>query len=276
MTRLLRDSLEGVLDEHEMGQLVSAFDQIGSIIVIRIPQSLHDKRHVIGETLLEKVKIADRVFCQVSDVAGDYRTRNLELVAGEGDTTTIHRENGCRFLVDVEQVLFTPHLSTERDRVAALVGPGRTVINMFGGVGMFSMPIARRVPSTVYNIDINPRAIELCRHNITLNRLAGRIIPMAGDAGTILWDMEDMADHTLMPLPEDTDRFLDAAVHATKRGGTIHYYSHIHADHKHDAAALSERHLGSILQADFRVAGSRLVSAVGPRYYQTVVDMVLL
>ena len=275
MTRLLRRALAGALSDDEMGLLVSAFDQIGEIIVIRIPRSLYPRRVAIGEALLANVKAANRVFCQVSEVGGDYRTRGLELVAGEGGTQTEYRENGCRFLVDVESVFFTPRLSTERARVAGLVRPDEIILNMFGGAGMFSVQMAKKTPCTVYNLDINPEATRYCEMNAGMNRMAGRVVSITGDAATLPDGMPGASDRTLMPLPESSDSFLEQAVAATKSGGTIHYYSHIHADRKQDAARLSASHFSDIVPAESKVTYCRLVRAVGPRYYQTVVDAVI-
>ena len=40
MTRMLKKALENILTAKESDQLVSAFDQIGDIIIVRIPDSL--------------------------------------------------------------------------------------------------------------------------------------------------------------------------------------------------------------------------------------------
>jgi len=58
MTRMLKKALEDVLSEKESDELISAFDQIGDIIIVRIPDSLLAKKKVIGKTLLENVKTA--------------------------------------------------------------------------------------------------------------------------------------------------------------------------------------------------------------------------
>ena len=121
---MLKKALEGILSEKESEELFSAFDQIGDIIVIRIPDSLLSKKKIIGGIILERVSTAKSVFYQSSDVEGDFRTRSLELVAGEDRTETEYKEYGCRFAVDVEKVFFSPRLSTERERIANLVQDG--------------------------------------------------------------------------------------------------------------------------------------------------------
>jgi tRNA (guanine37-N1)-methyltransferase len=272
---MLKKALENVLSEKESEDLFSAFDQIGDIIIVRIPDSLLSKKKIIGKTLLEQVKTAKSVFYQSSSVEGDFRTRDLEILAGVDKTETEYKEFGCRFIVDVEKAFFSPRLSTERDRIAELVQDGEIVINMFGGVGMFSIIAAKRKKCTVYNIDINPIAAKLCEKNIELNKkLVGKVVSIHGDATKIIEEQfRDQGDRVLMLLPERSDEFLNSAILATKSNGIIHYYSHIHADKKSQAAKLSEKHYLDITPIKSKIINSKIVRAVGPRYYQTVVDV---
>lgn len=271
---MLKKVLQGVLTEKESEELFSAFDQIGDIIVVRIPDSLVSKKKIIGETLLDQVKTANSVFYQSSSVEGDFRTRNLELIAGNDKTETEYKEYDCRFIVDVEKAFFSPRLSTERERITSLVKDGEVIINMFGGVGMFSIMAAKKKKCTVFNIDINPVASQLCEKNVERNKLMGNVISINGDAAQIIRSqLENKGDRTLMLLPERSDEFLDSALLATKNNGFIHYYSHIHAEIKSDAPKLSEEHYLSISSVDSKILNSKIVRAVGPRYYQTVVDV---
>ena len=271
---MLKKALESVLTPEEGEELISAFDQIGDIIILRIPDSLLSKKKIIGETLLNEVKIARSVFYQASSVEGDFRTRNLEILAGNNNTETEYKEFGCRFIVDVENAFFSPRLSTERERIANLVQDGEIVTNMFGGVGMFSIMAAKKKKCTVFSLDINPIASKLCEKNTGLNKLAGKVISINGDASKIIQEqLIDKSDRTLMLLPERSDEFLEAAISTTKNKGIIHYYSHIHAEKKSEAGKLSEKHYLQVTPVQSEIIGSKIVRAVGPRYYQTVVDV---
>ncbi|HJM25665.1 MAG TPA: class I SAM-dependent methyltransferase family protein [Nitrosopumilus sp.] len=271
---MLKKALENVLTLAENSELISAFDQIGEIIIVRIPDSLLSKKKIIGETLLKEVKIAKSVFYQASDVEGDFRTRKLEILAGEDNTKTEYKEFGCKFTVDVENAFFSPRLSTERERIANLIQDGEIITNMFAGVGMFSIMAAKKKKCTVFSLDINPMASKLCEKNIEQNKLAGNIISINGDASEIIKEqLMDKSDRTLMVLPERSDEFLESAINTTKNGGIIHYYSHIHADKKSDAGKLSEEHFLQISPIQSEILTSKIVRPVGPRYYQTVVDV---
>ncbi len=271
---MLKKALENALTEKESNELISAFDQIGEIIIVRIPDSLLPKKKIIGKTLLEEVKIVRSVFYQASAIEGDFRTRDLEILAGEDNTETEYKEFGCRFRVDVKNAFFSPRLSTERERIANLIQDGEIMTNMFAGIGMFSIMAAKKKKCTVYSLDINPTASKLCETNIGLNKLAGEVISINGDASEIIKNqLMDKSDRTLMLLPERSDEFLDSAINTTKDGGIIHYYSHIHADKKTDAGKLSEEHYLNVTPVKSEILDSKIVRAVGPRYYQTVVDV---
>ena len=274
MSRMLKKTLESVLSTKESDELISAFDQIGHIIIIRIPDSLISKKKLIGETLLEQVKSAKSIFYQSSSVDGEFRTRDLEILAGDDKTETEYKESGCRFFVDVRNVFFSPRLSSERTRIAEFVNNDEVIVNMFGGVGIFSIIAAKMKRCTVFNIDINPLAAKLCKKNIVINKLVGNVISIEGDASQVInSQLENKSDRTLMLLPEKSDEFLDSAILSTKSGGIIHYYSHIHADKKSDAAKLSEQHYMQITPVKSTILGSKIVRPVGPRFYQTVVDV---
>ena len=61
---MLKKALENILSPSESEELFSSFDQVGEIIVLRIPDSLKSKKKIIGETLLDQVKTTRSVFYQ--------------------------------------------------------------------------------------------------------------------------------------------------------------------------------------------------------------------
>ena len=283
MTRMLRAALGGAIGDGEAALAYSSFDQIGHVIIVRVPAGLAHRRAEIGRVLLGAVKPARSVYAQSTDVSGEHRTRGLELIAGVDEPVAVHAEHGCRLEVDVRAAFFSPRLSTERQRVAAAVSDGETVLNMFGGVGAFSIAAAMAKRCTVYSVDVNPAAARLCEANARRNsrRMAGAVVSVHGDAREAAASLFGAggggrrADRTLMLLPERSDEFLADAAEATADVGTIHYYAHVHADKKAGAPAEAERRFRAASPVRAEVSHSRVVRAVGPRYYQAVVDAVI-
>ncbi|HEY1249332.1 MAG TPA: class I SAM-dependent methyltransferase family protein, partial [Nitrososphaera sp.] len=250
------------------------------IIVIKIPHDLMPKNKLIAETILANIKTAKAVFAQVSPVKGDYRVRDLEFVAGENRTLTEYREYGCRFKVDVAKAYFSPRLSTERFRIASMVGPDETIVNMFAGVGTYSILITRMNKTCrVYSIDSNIAAVKLCEENAKLNKVQERVVSIYGDAAKVIKEknLAGKADRVLMPLPEKAKEFVESAVLALKNKGIVHYFDHIKAESKKASQdmGLQEAH-NTFGKYNHEVQKVRVVREVGPRIYQIVADISII
>lgn len=227
--RSLKEALEGDLGEEELEEVPTSFDVVGDIAVIKIPDVLAGKKGIIGEALMKVQGNVNTVLNQTSPVSGEFRTRDLEFIAGEDKTETIHKEYGCSFKVDLAKVYFSPRLGHERNRIAQLVSPEEVVTNMFAGVGCYSILIAKHSdPEKVYSIDKNEHSVKYMKENVRINKVGEKVIPIRGDARKVIEEhLQGKADRVLMPLPEFARDFLDSAVQALKQeGGIIHFYDY--------------------------------------------------
>lgn len=274
---MLKQALASVLTPEETAEVYSAFDQIGSVVIVKIPDSLSARKQAIARAILENVKTARGVFAQASAVQGDYRVRDLEYLAGENTTVTEYKEHGCRFKVDVARAYFSPRLSTERQRIAEMVGDGESVVNMFAGVGTYSIVIAKANRTCrVYSIDSNPVAAELCSMNAKLNKVADRVESICGDAREVISSrLAGAADRVLMPLPERASEFVNDAVLALRQGGgTVHYFAHVKAENKKAGVTAGRQDAeGAFSDHAHEIKCVRVVREVGPRLYQIVADV---
>lgn len=279
MAHILKTILKDILPPEDISKLYSAFDIVGSIIIIKIPDSLNSKKQIIAETILVNIKSAKSIFAQTSAVQGDYRLRTLEYLAGVNCPTTEYKEHGCRFKVDVSKTYFSPRLSTERIRVSNMIADNEIITNMFAGVGTYSILIAKNNKTCkVYSIDSNPIANELALLNAELNKVQERVIPICGDAKeVIVKQLRGTSTRVLMPLPEKAKEFVDFAVMALKeKKGMIHYFAHIKATSKKlalDNAALDIQY--AFTNHDYRIVSTRIVREVGPHLYQIVSDIIV-
>lgn len=207
----------------ELAELLpSAYDVIGDVLIIRIPEGLEGRRHAVGEALLTAHPQV-RVVMADTGVKGDLRIRELERIAGHGPSETVHRESGVRIPVDPAAVYFNPRLATERARVAAAVRDGETVIDMFAGAAPFGLIICRNArPAAVHSIDLNPEAERFVREGMRLNRI-GNLFPYTGDARSVIRELPP-ADRVIMNLPQSAELFLEDALEAVRPGGTVHLH----------------------------------------------------
>lgn len=202
--------------------LPSSYDTLGSIALVKMADEVTPYAPQIGKAIIATQKSIKTV-CMDSGIVDEFRTRNVKVVAGDKSTETIHREYGMTFKMDVAKVFFSPRLATEREIVARQVGVGEVVIDMFAGIGPFSILIAKtRSPKAVYAIDLNPEAVKFMKENIALNKVMA-VTPILGDAREEIAKLEK-ADRIIMNLPHDASGFVPDALRALKPGGTIHYY----------------------------------------------------
>jgi tRNA (guanine37-N1)-methyltransferase len=257
----------------------SSFDVIGDIAIFRIPKDHSDRAKEFAKLILSTHKGLKTVLQQDSPISGEFRLHELTGLAGENKTKTLHKESGCSFEVDLQTCYFSPRLSFERKRIAQLVCPGESIINMFSGVGCFSIIITKFTKlSKVFSIDINPSAIEFQLKNINFNGVYSRVIPILGDSKRIVeTHFPSSVDRVLLPLPEKAFEYLDCAVSALKpRGGWIHYYDFACAKRKEDSikkTILKVNTKLNKLHLTFDIPFFRVVRSIGPNWFQIILDI---
>jgi tRNA (guanine37-N1)-methyltransferase len=156
------------------------------------------------------------------------------------------------------------------------VRDGETVVDLFAGVGPFSVLIGKRnLNVKVYAIDLNPDAVELLNVNVRVNRVENRVFPILADAREIArTNLKDTADRVIMNLPETAIDFIDAACNAIKpEGGIIHFYAFIRSpDSKEN---LQQRFSGAIKKNGRKVVSFLYVKSIretAPFESQIVLD----
>jgi tRNA (guanine37-N1)-methyltransferase len=278
--KALVQALENKLPPHLLASLPRALDVIGDIAVIEIPRELKTYQNLIGEAILATHKNVQTVLAKVGAVSGTYRLRQFEIIAGEPKTSTIHKEYGCQYYVDVAKAYFSPRLSHEHSRVASLVQNGETVVDLFAGVGPFSVLIAKNNPDVkVYAVDINPEAAEFLKRNVRLNRVENRVVPIQGDARQVIEErLLGVADRVIMNLPEKAMEFIDAACRAIKpSGGIVHYYAFVRLP---DSLENAQSSFSEAVEKTGRKVGAFLsaktIRETAPYEWQVVLDAKIL
>jgi tRNA (guanine37-N1)-methyltransferase len=277
LRKRLRDKLSAVLPPEELDKVYNSFDVIGDIAIIKL--NALQNAQAIANQIMACQKNIKTVLTPATSITGDFRVRELKHLAGEIKTVTCHKESGCSFKVDVEKCYFSPRLSFEHSRIAKLVESGETVINMFAGVGCFSILIAKTTSQTrVYSIDVNPTAIQCIEENVRINEVEESVFPILGDARDIINSkLQGVADRVLMPLPEIALQYIPCALSALKQtGGWIHYYDFQHAPGKENPTEKTKLKVAEKLDClgvNYVFANSRVMRPTGPNWYQTVVDI---
>ncbi len=241
-----------------------SFEVVGDIAIVE-----GDQAEQVASALMSCYKMVKTAIAPISDVEGEFRTRRFRHVAGENGTITTHKEHGLRYRVDLEGAYFTPRLGTERLRVAEQVNPSDVVLDMFAGVGPFSLLFAKR-GARVIAIEKNPVAVKYLRENALLNKIQDIEI-LEGDAADLAPRYENMADHVIMNLPHSAAQFLIPAMRAARNGGVIHYYAIAPEESLYrdtDQIKKASEQLGFSVD----IIHQRIVRSYAPKRYNVVIE----
>ncbi len=248
-----------------------SFEVVGDIAIVEAENA--EKAEEVADVLMSLYKSIKTVIAPISDVEGEFRTRRFRHVAGQLGTTTVHREHGLRYCIDLEGAYFSPRLGTERLRVARQIHSADIVLDMFAGVGPFALLIAKK-GAKVIAIDKNPVAVRCLRENARLNKVQAEILE--GDAAELASRYENTADHVIMNLPHSASRFLAPAIKAVKAaGGVVHYYSIASVEDLYADAELIKKATSSI-GASAEILYRGIVRSYAPRKYNIVMDFRLI
>ncbi|MBD3211104.1 MAG: methyltransferase [Candidatus Lokiarchaeota archaeon] len=236
--KTLEEALEGKIPEKYFDLIPKSYDIIGDIAIVEFNEieQLGDNERIkkkISMAVIEVNKNVKTVYEKIGKVSGDYRTRELRFLMGFKKSETIHRENNCQFKLDIEKTFFTPRLINERRKISHLkIRKAETIVDLFAGVGPFSIQIAKLHKVKIYAFDKNPHAYEYMKENLQLNDIRGEIFPFNMDVADLInphnkigIKLKNKVNRVIMNLPEHALYFLNVACHLINpKGGIIHIY----------------------------------------------------
>ncbi len=269
---MIKEYLKGKVSEEELKKVIRSFEIIGDVVIINLPDEIMHLKDLVVEAILSKHKHVKTILRKIGEVKGEFRVARYEVLYG-GETETIAKEFGCRFLVDPTKVYYSSRLSSERERIAKMVRKGERVLVMFAGVGPYAIVIARLAkPKEVVGIELNPRAVEYFRKNVKMNKVEDIVKVYEGDVREVVPKLEGTFDRILMPAPYSAENFVYLVRDKIKKGGFVHYYTF--------ASEEEEKILQKKVKELFKKQGMivevlnvRECGSFAPRVYRYVLDL---
>ena len=188
------------------------YKKIGDILI------LNDDYDNLDE-LVSKHNV--KTIMKIDHIQGTKREPVYKVLYGH-ETETVNKENKCLFKLDLSKVMWSKGNVNERLRIAKLVRDGETVLDMFAGIGYFSIPMGVHANAKrIISIEINPNSHYYLCENIELNK-CDNIAPVLGDC--LVETPKYNADRILMGYVKTTHHYLKVAVESLNKGGIIHYH----------------------------------------------------
>ncbi|XP_061691003.1 tRNA wybutosine-synthesizing protein 2 homolog [Syngnathoides biaculeatus] len=188
---------------------------------------------------------------KMSRISGDgFRSPRVTVLLGDR-TWVKHVDNGITYEFDVTKCMFSAGNITEKLRVAGFDCRGETVVDLYAGIGYFTLPyLVHAKAAHVHACEWNPHALEALRKNLASNRVQDRCTVHPGDNRQVqLCNIADRVNMGLIPSSEDSWPVACRLLKKTT-GGILHIHQNVTSP-KTAAASQGSR------DVDCRVPGKR-------------------
>lgn len=212
-----------ILPVKAISLLPKRWKRVGKVGILNLNPELLPWKREIGEKYLEFLPELKTIAYKVGITTTTKRKPDNEVLAGDPNTVTLHKEIGCKFWIDALKLTFSNGNHAERQRMIKSSQKPEQIIDMFACVGNLSLPIAVHNPAVkIIGIEINPEAFKFLEKNIQENKVKKRYQAVLGDNRKIT--PKNWADRVIMGyFTSDNAQFAAAltSLHQ-EQGGIIH------------------------------------------------------
>ena len=277
----LSEELSNLLTVSELSFLPRGFQTLGDVIILKLKPELFSKKEIIGKAYLGLLPSIRSIYLNKGKITGAFREpEEIEFLAGINNPIVEHKEHGITYRFDITKIMFSKGNLKERKILATLVQDGEIVVDMFAGIGYFSLPIGKHSNAEkIYSIEINPNSFKFLIENIKINHLEEKIVPISGNCKEEVLKLSDSgikADHVVMgvfPAPID---YIKTALTLTKEKGTIFHFEGV--VEKEDYMSLFNEFNDVAMSQSYicDLKSYRIVKSYGPKLYHVVLDIFVL
>jgi len=274
----LKQKLEGIISKEELNLLPRGFQTVGSAIIVKLNPKLLKDKNIIGEKCLELLPSIKSVYLNLGIIKGQFRTpEKVEFLAGENNPIVEHKEHNVLYRFDITKIMFSKGNVNERKYLSTIIKENETIVDMFAGIGYFSLPIAKNAkPAKIYSIELNPASYRFLTENIILNNLEEIIVPIEGNCREEVVKLSKAgirADRVIMgvfPAPKD---YIKEALTVAKEIGAIYHYEGVREKDNYLSLFKEFEEIANTNNVQCELISKRFVKSYGPKLYHIVIDI---
>ena len=219
----IKNTLSEEIPSELLDNIPNKWEKIGDILIIVLPPVLENYKLIISEKYAEFLN-CKTVLNDMGGISGELREPQVEVIFGDTETVTIHRENGIKYRLDPQKIMFSSGNMDERIRMSNISNGSEIVVDLFAGIGYFTLPIAvYSKPKMIFACEKNEIAYDFLCENVVLNHVTDNVKTFKGDNRDVA--PQSIADRVIMGYIGDTHSFLPTALRCLKDcKGLIHFH----------------------------------------------------
>ncbi|MBY9003178.1 MAG: class I SAM-dependent methyltransferase family protein [Candidatus Lokiarchaeota archaeon] len=276
----LKNKLLDSLTESELKILPRGFQLLGKVMILKLNPQLIKNKDIIAQKCMELLPSVKSVYLNKGKIEGTFRKpNNIEYLAGENNSLIKHKEHEVVYSFDFTKIMFSQGNLSERKYLATLVKDGEVIVDMFAGIGYFSLPIGKHSkPRQIYSIELNPEAYNYLVENIKLNHLEDVIIPINGDCKKEVIKLSNSgikAHRVIMGVFPAPINYVKEALLVARDDGTIYHYEGVIEKENYMTLFDDFRKIAEVEGLGCKLLEKRFVKSYGPHVYHTVLDILI-
>lgn len=212
-----------IIPPYLIDRIPKKWEKIGDVLLFKLSSEFDDYKIEISKIYAQILKCKS-VLNDIGGIEGIYRIPKVELIFGSENTETIHIENGIKYKLDPRKIMFSSGNMQERLRMSNISNENEVIVDLFAGIGYFSIPIAVYSKSKkIFACEINPISFDYLCKNIVINHVTSIIEPLMGN--NINTSPTNIANRVILGYFGDTKSYLPLALKCLKnKSGVIHYH----------------------------------------------------
>tara|TARA_B100000902_G_scaffold385682_1_gene427368 strand:- start:218 stop:1066 length:849 start_codon:yes stop_codon:yes gene_type:complete len=222
---VLEDAIKDQYDGIVPGDLPRRWERFSDVAIL--PQGSFQGDAWSSDGLLWEAvagALGAKRLARMGEVSGEFRESGVEMLLGEDDWV-VRRESGVDYGYAMTRCMFSAGNVNERRRMGEVASEGDVVVDLYAGIGYYTLPALVHGGATVHACEWNPEAVKALRWGLDANGVGDRCTVHEGDNRVTTVSLEGVADRVFLGLLPSSEEGLGVAMGVlSPSGGTLHVH----------------------------------------------------
>ena len=212
------------------------------------------------------------------EIVGKKRESTVEMLIGKSDWV-IRKENGIKYGYHLTECMFSSGNINERKRMGEIVCEGEIVVDLFCGIGYYTLPIlVNNKVNHVYSCEWNNNAINALKFNLKSNNVEEKCSIIEGDNRVTTKELVGVADRVLLGLLPTAEDSYHIALNCLKESGGVLHLHGLAPSEDHQKLVSETKIILEEISNDYKVNNVNInkIKSYAPHWDHLVLDIEII